>query len=196
MADYFDRQLRIANWDQSKVSNTVALCLGAGGLGSYVSVHLVRLGVKKVILIDYDVVDSHNLNRQILYGTRDIGRPKVEAAKDALAMHNLVSEVETYNMDIVKEWSRVVALAREATVIFNMIDYGDYFDLSAQSLALHLKVPLIMGGTFSSCLTIDLFLPEGKPCLLCMNDGLSQEIVDRLTPDLISSYDSLSFLPK
>jgi molybdopterin/thiamine biosynthesis adenylyltransferase len=113
MADYFDRQLRIQNWDQSKISNTAALCLGACGLGFYVSVHLVRLGVKKVIWIDYDV-DIHNLNRQILYGTSDIGRPKVKAAKDVLAMHNLGSEVESYNMDIFKEWSRVVALAREA----------------------------------------------------------------------------------
>lgn len=196
MADYFDRQLRIENWDQSKLSSTVALCLGVGGLGSYVTIHLVRLGVKKLIIFDNDSVDVHNLNRQILYGINDIGRPKVEAAKDALMKHNLVSEIEAYNMDIVKEWSSVVSLAAEATVIFNMIDYGDYFDLSAQSLALHLKVPLIMGGTFSSCLTIDLFRPEGKPCLLCLNDGLDNEIVAKLTPDLITSYESLSFLPK
>lgn len=54
--------------------------LGIGGLGSVVVTSLLRLGVGRVFMVDYDVVDVHNLNRQILYSTADVGKPKVEAA--------------------------------------------------------------------------------------------------------------------
>lgn len=74
---YFDRQIRIPNWDQKKIENQVAFCLGIGGLGSTVAIDLCRLGFKKVFLLDYDVVDSHNLNRQALFSVSQIGKPKV-----------------------------------------------------------------------------------------------------------------------
>ena len=53
------------------------LILGVGGLGSSVLMNVLRLGVKKVILVDYDVVDIHNLNRQIMFGVDDVGKGKV-----------------------------------------------------------------------------------------------------------------------
>lgn len=59
----FDRQIRIQNWDQTKVDQSVCLVLGVGGLGSGVSMGLARLGVKKIILIDKDTVDITNMNR-------------------------------------------------------------------------------------------------------------------------------------
>ncbi len=88
----------------------VALCLGAGGLGTNVALQLCRLGVRKIYLIDKDVVDVHNLNRQILFSKEDIGHPKVkfylifinlfliislqvEAAARALKAHNLRTEI-------------------------------------------------------------------------------------------------------
>lgn len=59
----FDRQIRIQNWDQSKIENQNCLLLGVGGLGSGVAMGLARLGVRKLILVDRDVVDETNLNR-------------------------------------------------------------------------------------------------------------------------------------
>jgi hypothetical protein len=51
-------------------------------------------------------------------------------------------------LDALQHWDKVVEIAKECTVIFNMIDVGDYFDLSIQSLALRLHIPMILGGTF------------------------------------------------
>lgn len=73
----FDRQIRIDLWDQKKMKEQTVLLLGVGGLGSVVMMNLLRLGLKKLIIIDYDVVDIHNLNRQIMYGPEDVGKPKI-----------------------------------------------------------------------------------------------------------------------
>lgn len=72
----FDRQIRIQNWNQTKVEESICLVLGVGGLGSGVAMGLARLGVKKIILIDKDTVDITNLNRQILFKLSDVGLPK------------------------------------------------------------------------------------------------------------------------
>jgi molybdopterin/thiamine biosynthesis adenylyltransferase len=193
--DYFDRQIRIDNWSQDRISGTTALCLGVGGLGSVVTMNLCRLGVGKIILIDKDVVDAHNLNRQLLFSVQDIGKPKAQAARENLMnIHNLCTEIEVYVFDILENWAQAVKLSKEATVIFNMIDHGDYFDMAAQSLAIARKIPLIQGGTFSQCLTIDFFI--AKPCLLCGNDGMDSNIIDLIIPSKILQLDRLDMLPK
>jgi len=61
--NYFDRQDRIPNWQQDKVRSQTALILGVGGLGCSVALAAVRLGFGKIVLVDRDVVDYHNLNR-------------------------------------------------------------------------------------------------------------------------------------
>lgn len=53
------------------------LVLGVGGLGSIVTINMLRLGVGKLFLVDFDVVDIHNLNRQLLFSHADVGKPKV-----------------------------------------------------------------------------------------------------------------------
>lgn len=103
----FDRQLRIQNWKQDKVESSVCLLLGAGGLGCGVAMGLARLGVKKIILVDKDVVDASNLNRQILFSNQHVGTPKCEAAKKVLLeSHHLnpLMEVETHIIDALKQW--------------------------------------------------------------------------------------------
>ena len=80
-SDPFDRQKRIENWDQNKIESQVCLLLGTGGLGCSVAMALARLGVGKIIMLDKDVVDVSNLNRQILFTSEDVGKPKVEVAK-------------------------------------------------------------------------------------------------------------------
>ena len=69
----FDRQIRIHNWKQDKIDESICLVLGVGGLGSGVAIGLARLGVKKIILLDKDVVDVSNLNRQLLFTLKDVG---------------------------------------------------------------------------------------------------------------------------
>lgn len=72
--------MRIDEWSQASIKKQAVLVLGIGGLGSTVVINLLRLGVGKLFLVDYDVVDLHNINRQLLYSHVDVGTPKVEAA--------------------------------------------------------------------------------------------------------------------
>jgi len=68
---------------------------------------LARLGVGKLILIDKDIVDISNLNRQILFDHNDLGKPKVHVAKDKLLQNHLINKntiIESYNMCALKEW--------------------------------------------------------------------------------------------
>lgn len=78
------RQVAVVNWNQPEIDATVALVLGVGGIGSSVAMSLTRLGVKELILVDKDVVEASNLNRQMLFSAQSIGRTKVEAAAAAL----------------------------------------------------------------------------------------------------------------
>mmetsp|Transcript_47798 Transcript_47798/g.35044 ORF Transcript_47798/g.35044 Transcript_47798/m.35044 type:complete len:116 (+) Transcript_47798:140-487(+) len=112
---------------------------------------LARLGVKKIILLDKDVVDVSNLNRQILFDKSDLGKSKAEVAMQKIKAFHCASpntEVEAYTMCAVANWGKVVELSKEANVIFNMIDVGDYFDAGVQSLCIWRQIPLIQGGTF------------------------------------------------
>ena len=69
---------------QKKLKAARVLCVGAGGLGSPLALYLAAAGVGTLGLVDFDVVDSSNLQRQILHGTKDVGRPKLESAAERL----------------------------------------------------------------------------------------------------------------
>jgi adenylyltransferase/sulfurtransferase len=69
---------------QRRLLNSSVLLLGAGGLGSPAALYLAAAGVGKIGIVDFDVVDASNLQRQILHGIEDIGRPKVDSARDTL----------------------------------------------------------------------------------------------------------------
>src|SRR5256884_8895212 len=73
---------------QRKLLNTSVLLLGAGGLGSPAGMYLAAAGVGRIGVLDFDVVDSSNLQRQLLHGTADLGRPKVDSAADTLQALN------------------------------------------------------------------------------------------------------------
>ncbi len=73
---------------QRKLRDAGVLCVGAGGLGSPAALYLAAAGVGRLGLVDFDTVDLSNLQRQILYGTSDIGRAKVDAARDRLSEVN------------------------------------------------------------------------------------------------------------
>src|ERR1700682_3985940 len=69
---------------QRKLLGSSVLLLGAGGLGSPGAMYLAAAGVGKIGIVDFDVVDASNLQRQLLHGHNDIGRPKVESAGETL----------------------------------------------------------------------------------------------------------------
>jgi sulfur-carrier protein adenylyltransferase/sulfurtransferase len=82
---------------QRKLKAAKVLCIGAGGLGSPAAMYLAAAGVGTIGIVDFDVVDFSNLQRQIIHGTPDVGRPKLQSAKDRLGALNPNVHIETYD---------------------------------------------------------------------------------------------------
>src|SRR5881628_535124 len=73
---------------QERLKASSVLLIGAGGLGSPLGLYLAAAGVGRIGLVDFDVVDFSNLQRQVIHGTADVGRPKLHSAKDRIAAIN------------------------------------------------------------------------------------------------------------
>lgn len=148
-----------------------------------VALNLARLGVDRITLLDYDVVDASNLNRQCLGGHSDLGKKKIQSAMENLyKFHNIRSEIQPLNIDVVKDWHKVVVLARQATVVFNAVDVGSSFDLCVTSLAKAMQVPLISGQSFAWKFMAETY--SGDPsgiCMFCLDQALLRSALE-LTP--------------
>src|ERR1700749_2750466 len=82
---------------QLKLKKASVLLVGAGGLGAPLALYLAAAGVGRIGLVDFDVVDFTNLQRQIVHGTKDVGRPKIHSARDRVADLNPDIVVETHD---------------------------------------------------------------------------------------------------
>jgi sulfur-carrier protein adenylyltransferase/sulfurtransferase len=81
---------------QRKLKQSSVLCIGAGGLGSPAAMYLAAAGVGRIGIVDFDVVDYSNLQRQLLHGTPDVGRSKLDSARDRIQALNPHVQVDTY----------------------------------------------------------------------------------------------------
>ena len=88
---------------QKKLKNTSVLCVGAGGLGSPLALYLTAAGIGRLGIVDFDVVDFSNLQRQVIHSTPDVGRSKLDSAKDKLEALNPNVVVETHNVRLSSE---------------------------------------------------------------------------------------------
>src|SRR5687768_1421054 len=82
---------------QKKLKASSVLVIGTGGLGSPVALYLAAAGIGRIGLVDYDTVDSSNLQRQVIHGTSTVGKLKVESARAKLLDLNPEIQVDTYN---------------------------------------------------------------------------------------------------
>jgi len=195
MDAYIHRQLNVPDWNQDSITNAVILVLGVGGVGCNLAACCIRLGPKKMYLVDFDVVDDHNLNRQTLYSRSDVGRRKVDAAAHTLnTLHSLGTEVVPLHFDVLKEWSRVVALIQESTVVFNAIDVGTYFDVAVGSMCRRQRIPYGAASTYSVCVIIDFFTndAEDRPCVNCAQPGADKAVTAQLHESVIATHKDLS----
>src|SRR5205814_728859 len=94
---------QIGGEGQRRLLDSSVLCVGAGGLGSPIAMYLAAAGVGKLGVVDFDKVDLTNLQRQILHGTSDVGRPKVESAADTLRELNPGLEVVPHDVVLSSE---------------------------------------------------------------------------------------------
>ena len=84
---------------QIRLKKSSVLCVGTGGLGSPVLMYLAAAGVGRIGIVDFDLVEASNLQRQILHSTKTVGIPKVESAKQRLLELNPHLEIEIYIID-------------------------------------------------------------------------------------------------
>src|SRR5664279_3296736 len=93
---------------QRKLKAARVLCIGTGGLGSPIALYLAAAGVGTLGLVDFDVVDFSNLQRQILHGTSDVGRPKLHSARDRIREVNPNVQVELHEALFKSENARAI----------------------------------------------------------------------------------------
>src|SRR5277367_1764716 len=81
---------------QKRLKNAKVLCVGAGGLGSPALLYLAAAGVGTLGIVDFDVVDESNLQRQVIHGQSDVGRPKAQSARDSIVEINPYIQVNLH----------------------------------------------------------------------------------------------------
>src|SRR3954454_11504517 len=105
---------------QRKLKAASVLMIGTGGLGAPTGMYLAAVGVGRLGILDFDVVDESNLQRQIIHGTKDVGRPKIESARDRLHDINPHVQLDTYETRLTSE--NVLKLFRDYDVIVDGTD--------------------------------------------------------------------------
>jgi molybdopterin/thiamine biosynthesis adenylyltransferase len=143
------------------------LLLGAGGLGSGVLQSLAGMGVGRVTLVDFDVVEPGNLARQFMYGTATLGRPKVEAAREWVRQYSPDTEVQAVN-DRITDAQSIVDLAGDARLVVCAIDSPDDVHLIVNRACFVLGVPYVVGGLSYSTLSYWSVAPGSSPCRRCL----------------------------
>ena len=136
---------------QKKLKGTSVLCIGTGGLGSPIAMYLAAAGIGKIGIVDFDVVDYSNLQRQIIHGTADVNRPKVQSGKETLNSINPEVEVVIHEtmltsenaLDIIEPYDIVVDgtenfptryLTNDACVLLKKPNvYGSIFRFEGQA---------------------------------------------------------------
>jgi len=150
---------------QQKLKAAKVLCIGAGGLGSPVAMYLAAAGVGTIGIVDFDVVDFSNLQRQILHGTPDVGRPKLDSAKDRLLAINPHINVPTYNTALSSE------NALEIFAPFDIIvDGTDNFPTRylVNDACVILGKPNAYGSIFRFEGQASVFATKEGPCYRCL----------------------------
>jgi ThiF family len=102
---------------QRRIKAARVLCIGAGGLGSPAALYLAAAGVGTIGIVDFDDVDLSNLQRQILHGTKDVGRGKLESAQDRLRDINPKIEIELYQCRLSSENASEIVSKYDIVVI-------------------------------------------------------------------------------
>ena len=150
---------------QERLKGAHIVIAGAGGLGSPAAIYLAVAGVGRLALIDHDTVEATNLNRQILHGDADLGRPKVESGIETLRALNPSIQVEGKRVTITEE--NVVDLVGDADGIVDAMDnYPIRFMLNR--VAHERGIPLFHGAVRGFHGQATTCLPGHGPCLACL----------------------------
>jgi adenylyltransferase/sulfurtransferase len=150
---------------QLKLKQAKVLCVGTGGLGAPLGLYLAAAGVGRIGLVDFDRVDDSNLQRQILFSTHDVGRPKIEAAKDRLQGLNNEIQIDTFDTHLSSE--NALDIMKDYDII---VDGTDNFPTRylVNDACVILKKPNVYGSVFRVVGQVTIFgYPDG-PCYRCL----------------------------
>jgi adenylyltransferase/sulfurtransferase len=165
----YDRHLllpQVGVEGQRKLKAASVLLIGAGGLGSPLALYLAAAGVGRIGIVDFDVVDESNLQRQILHGTKDIGRPKLQSATDRLHDLNPYVHIETY--ETMLRADNALEICKNYDII---IDGTDNFQTRylVNDVCVLLGKPNVYGSIFRFEGQASVFHPgAGGPCYRCL----------------------------
>jgi sulfur-carrier protein adenylyltransferase/sulfurtransferase len=150
---------------QLKIKQAKVLCIGTGGLGAPLGLYLAAAGVGRLGLVDFDVVDSTNLQRQVLFGTTDVGKPKTEAAATRLRDLNPDIRIDTFETQLTS--ANAFELFKDYDII---VDGTDNFPTRylVNDASVILGKPNVYGSIFRFEGQITVFGAPGGPCYRCL----------------------------
>jgi molybdopterin/thiamine biosynthesis adenylyltransferase/rhodanese-related sulfurtransferase len=150
---------------QLKLKQAKVLCIGTGGLGAPLGLYLAAAGVGRLGLVDFDSVDFTNLQRQVLFGTTDVGRPKIEAAADHLRNLNPEIRIDAFETRLTSE--NALDLFQDYDII---VDGTDNFPTRylVNDACVLLGKPNVYGSIFRFEGQITIFGAPGGPCYRCL----------------------------
>jgi sulfur-carrier protein adenylyltransferase/sulfurtransferase len=151
---------------QEKLKAARVLCIGAGGLGSPASLYLAAAGVGTIGLVEFDVVDLTNLQRQVLYTTGDVGRPKLEAARERLLAMNPNIRIESHAVTL--NQSNALDLVAAYDVVLDGTDNFTARYLVNDACVLAGR-PNAYGSIFRFEGQASVFAAQGGPCYRCLH---------------------------
>ncbi len=150
---------------QEKLKNSSVLIVGTGGLGSPIALYLAAAGIGKIGLVDFDVVDESNLQRQVIHSTSKIGIPKVESAKAFLEDLNPLVEINTFN--VMLSATNIADIAKDYQII---VDGTDNFSTRylLNDYCVFTKKPYVYGSIFRFEGQVSVFDAQSGPCYRCI----------------------------
>lgn len=167
----YKRQILIPEWTQSGQENLKKariLVAGAGGLGSAILTYLAVAGVGEIRVIDGDIVELSNLNRQVLHSDKDIGRSKVDSAKEKLEALNPDISVEAIKEIITKD--NVFELVGDYPIVDAMDNLPTRLLLNR--VAVKKNLPLFHGAVYGFEGRATTVIPGKTACLRCLYQGV------------------------
>jgi len=131
---------------QRKLKNSKVLIVGAGGLGSPVIQYLSAAGVGKLAVVDFDILEIHNLNRQVIHQEKFIGKPKVESAESFINQFN--SSIEFIPINSMLSEDNITSILADFDIV---VDGSDNFETRylVNDYCIKLDKPLVYGSIFS-----------------------------------------------
>ncbi len=150
---------------QKKLKASSVLLIGAGGLGSPLGMYLAAAGIGRIGLVDYDVVDYTNLQRQIIHGTKDVGRPKLASARDRIVDINPHVQLDLYEVPLTS--ANALEIFEPYDVIIDGTDNFPTRYLTNDACVL-LGKPNVYGSIFRFEGQASVFYAKEGPCYRCL----------------------------